>query len=402
LASEYISQAASEAPSTAPASPVPTAASLEEPSTNPATPTNSDETQDPSFGGACSTMPSAPVEHFPHESLTSKPGILKEGCITLPVVPIPKGDAPVHGHDPGHVFEPVETRSAKDSEMVGAVEPMSISQNAATETPPELQAQDKPDCDPITPASHASHTLGADSPTDSCTLRAEISCETPNAQVREPSPEPDVRSEEGDAGTRPFGTATFAEQLAAATQGAPQKLAERLADQLKDFCIEEAGMGLNSCTWDVPIPSNKRSFVNQVAREFALQVETFGFVRIDWWNGREWKQSQGRYHILHDTVYDKYHMRLRVRWPERLPTDEYATHFQHHDQQNSLISEAPGALLEQIQQTLDLQRQMLEAAIINYTQLCPAPERRDSQDSIERSRKQVTSHLPALKEESCS
>jgi len=163
-----------------------------------------------------------------------------------------------------------------------------------------------------------SPTLEADSPTDTCTVRAEISIERLNSQLREPSPEPDSGFQWGESARRSLGALTFAEQLAETIQRAPERRAERLADQLKEICVEEASMGLNSCTWDVPIPSSSRSFVNQVAREFAFNVETMGFERIEWWNGREWKQSQGRYHILHDTVYDKIHMRLRVRWPDRL------------------------------------------------------------------------------------
>jgi len=322
----------------------------------------------------------------------------KAGCIPLPVVPIPQGDVPVHTSDPTHVSETPEPLSARECQMKEAVESMSTSTNAAKDAESKHQAQDKPDSDSTSPGSNLSPTLEADSPTDTCTVRAEISIERLNSQLREPSPEPDSGFQWGESARRSLGALTFAEQLAETIQRAPERRAERLADQLKEICVEEASMGLNSCTWDVPIPSSSRSFVNQVAREFAFNVETMGFERIEWWNGREWKQSQGRYHILHDTVYDKIHMRLRVRWPDRL--QDHTAPLQHHDQQNAPISETQAALSQQIQQTLALQRQMLQAAMVSHVQQCPSPEN-DVQGPVELPRKQAAStlfrKLPELK-----
>merc|ERR1712232_938520 len=114
---------------------------------------------------------------------------------------------------------------------------------------------------------------------------------------------------------------TFADQLATATLKAPDRLAERFSEQLQQCCLEEAGLGLNTFTWDLPLPSARRSFMNQVAREFVSRVEALGFERVEWWSGREWRQSQGRFSILHDHVYDRYLMRLRVQWLDR-PTPE--------------------------------------------------------------------------------
>merc|ERR1712079_410924 len=111
-------------------------------------------------------------------------------------------------------------------------------------------------------------------------------------------------------------------------------------------------------TWDLKLPSSKRSFLEALAREFVSRVEALGFERVEWWTGREWRKSQGRFHILHDNVYNKYHMRLRVRWTDRLAPEEYV-------RQDSLAApQSQSQILEQIQQTLEMQREMLEAALV--------------------------------------
>merc|ERR1712129_326660 len=91
--------------------------------------------------------------------------------------------------------------------------------------------------------------------------------------------------------------------------------------QLQQYCLEEAGMGLSNCSWDVPLPG-QRPFINLLAREFVCRVERLGFSKLEWWSGRDWREAQGRFHILHDTVYDKYHMRLKVAWLDQPPLEE--------------------------------------------------------------------------------
>lgn len=174
----------------------------------------------------------------------------------------------------------------------------------------------------------------------------------------------------------------FAGQLADATQRAPQRLAERYAEQLQQLCLEEAGMGLTSFTWDLKLPSGRRSFLEVVAREFVSRVEALGFEKVEWWTGREWRQSRGRFHILHDNVYDKYHMRLRVRWLDRLAPDDIVeapepTQQEQPDEPDAdhgCAAIARLSMLEQIQHTLELQRQMLEAAIAANSNACAAKE----------------------------
>merc|ERR1712079_549764 len=110
-------------------------------------------------------------------------------------------------------------------------------------------------------------------------------------------------------------------------------------------------------TWDLKLPSSKRSFLEALAREFVSRVEALGFERVEWWTGREWRKSQGRFHILYDNVYDKYHMRLRVKWTDRLAPEEYLA------EDDIAPPQSQPQILEQIQQTLEMQRAMLEVAL---------------------------------------
>lgn len=126
-------------------------------------------------------------------------------------------------------------------------------------------------------------------------------------------------------------------------------------------------MGLSTCTWDVPLPG-QRSFINLLAREIVSRVERLGFSKLEWWSGRDWREAQGRFHILHDTVYDKYHMRLKAEWLDQLPPEERTV--PQFDsglvRQTSSRSERDGpSMLEQIEQTLERQRQLLEEALAN-------------------------------------
>lgn len=117
----------------------------------------------------------------------------------------------------------------------------------------------------------------------------------------------------------------FAEQLAQAVQKAPEKQAERLVDQLQHHCLEEAHLGQTEFTWDCPLPHippsdrlrDRKTFMHQVAAHFVKRVEELGFEEVRWHNGKDWKKSEGKFHILHDTVYDKHHMRVRVTWLNR-------------------------------------------------------------------------------------
>lgn len=170
-------------------------------------------------------------------------------------------------------------------------------------------------------------------------------------------------AEGGDrAQSEPAVLTAFAEQLASATQRAPQRLAERLLEQLQHDCLEEASKGQNTYTWDTQLSSMKTSFMHQVARAFAARVENLGFVQVEWWNGREWSRQSRQYHIVHDPVYEKYHMKIRVRWLEKLPPEEAELAAQEsaarHQGQPSELS-----VLETLQQWLEAQKQELERQV---------------------------------------
>jgi len=158
----------------------------------------------------------------------------------------------------------------------------------------------------------------------------------------------------------------FAAQLSQASQRAPQRLAERFSEQLQQLCLDEAAMGQMSFTWDLKLPSSRRSFLEAVAREFVSRVEALGFEKVEWWTGKEWRKSQGRFHILHDNVYGQYHMRLRVKWTDRLAPEECVTEVAPQESAAEEKTATPMSqyqILEQIQQTLEMQRQMLEVAL---------------------------------------
>jgi len=107
----------------------------------------------------------------------------------------------------------------------------------------------------------------------------------------------------------------FAQLLSQATAAAPQHVAMKLMEQLQRSCLEAAGIGRTYLVWEAPLPPG-RSFSNAVARTFAGQLTSVGFSRLEWWNGKEWREMPGRYCVLHDNVYDKYHLRIRITWPE--------------------------------------------------------------------------------------
>jgi len=218
--------------------------------------------------------------------------------------------------------------------------------------------------DPMEPpnqsTTHAEWLPQMPSPVPStCSANREISqLELPSETV-----EPAVSSVSiSQSGCRSHCASAFAAQLAMASQRAPQRLAERFSEQLQQLCLDEAAMGQINFTWDLKLPSGKRSFLEAVAREFVYRVEALGFEKVEWWTGREWRKSQGRFHILHDNVYNKYHMRLRVRWTDRLTPEEYV------HEENTAAPHSQSQILEQLQQTLEMQRQMLEDALVANTE----------------------------------
>lgn len=112
---------------------------------------------------------------------------------------------------------------------------------------------------------------------------------------------------------------TFAEYLARVTSQAPDAAAERLAETLRQECLNEAAEGLSSCVWNAQFDGRGGlRFVEKVVRRFATKVENAGFARVEWWSGKEWRPSQGSFSILYNSTYNEYTTRLRVEWDPNL------------------------------------------------------------------------------------
>eukprot|EP00929_Paragymnodinium_shiwhaense_P007517 TRINITY_DN111437_c0_g1_i1.p1 TRINITY_DN111437_c0_g1~~TRINITY_DN111437_c0_g1_i1.p1 ORF type:complete len:526 (+),score=147.26 TRINITY_DN111437_c0_g1_i1:124-1701(+) len=161
----------------------------------------------------------------------------------------------------------------------------------------------------------------------------------------------------------------LAKTLASMTMRAPERVARKLIERLQQAAIEEACVGRSSFVWDASLPGG-HSFSNIVARSFANQLKDLGFERVEWWSGKEWKDMPGKYIMIHDAMYDKYQLRIRVRWPEAVDAP------QHEGSVNSGGSEAsrrplapPGmqevpesalaSLLQQLRQMVTVQQQLL-------------------------------------------
>eukprot|EP00927_Polykrikos_kofoidii_P077280 TRINITY_DN74238_c0_g1_i1.p1 TRINITY_DN74238_c0_g1~~TRINITY_DN74238_c0_g1_i1.p1 ORF type:complete len:490 (+),score=77.57 TRINITY_DN74238_c0_g1_i1:114-1583(+) len=105
----------------------------------------------------------------------------------------------------------------------------------------------------------------------------------------------------------------FTRDLAAATHKAADKASSRLVEQLCQDCLKEARLGHNIAETTATF-AGERPFIESVARRFAGKVEEMDLESVEWWSGREWRQSRGRYNIVHDTMYEQYYTRLRVKW----------------------------------------------------------------------------------------
>eukprot|EP00747_Dinoflagellata_sp_TGD_P168948 gnl/TRDRNA2_/TRDRNA2_196608_c0_seq1.p1 gnl/TRDRNA2_/TRDRNA2_196608_c0~~gnl/TRDRNA2_/TRDRNA2_196608_c0_seq1.p1 ORF type:complete len:568 (-),score=106.58 gnl/TRDRNA2_/TRDRNA2_196608_c0_seq1:89-1792(-) len=112
----------------------------------------------------------------------------------------------------------------------------------------------------------------------------------------------------------PPAQSAFSRQLAAATAKAPDRFTDKLVEALKEGCLEAAGNGQKRFAWDAGLPSD-RKLRDSVARRFASRLKDLGFLRVEWWSGKEWRGGEdGKFCILHDTMYDRYYMHLQVHW----------------------------------------------------------------------------------------
>lgn len=104
--------------------------------------------------------------------------------------------------------------------------------------------------------------------------------------------------------------------LADLAQGAPERAAEGMVERLQQACFKEAlDSGTTSHVADMHFDGMiMQDFVDRVAKLCVTKVEECGFQKVEWWDGRGWRESRGRYNVLHDVVYDRYYARVRVEW----------------------------------------------------------------------------------------
>eukprot|EP00435_Cladocopium_sp_Y103_P072068 s64_g39.t1 len=110
------------------------------------------------------------------------------------------------------------------------------------------------------------------------------------------------------------------ESLAIATCSAPERLAEKMVERLQQSCLSEANLGKTVCIWEETLPGGSRKgFSFLVAQAFAIQVKAVGFSSVEWWGGKEFKDTGGKYLVNPIPMYDKYTVKLRVRWVDEAP-----------------------------------------------------------------------------------
>eukprot|EP00927_Polykrikos_kofoidii_P047326 TRINITY_DN41430_c0_g1_i1.p1 TRINITY_DN41430_c0_g1~~TRINITY_DN41430_c0_g1_i1.p1 ORF type:complete len:794 (+),score=109.63 TRINITY_DN41430_c0_g1_i1:198-2384(+) len=174
---------------------------------------------------------------------------------------------------------------------------------------------------------------------------------------------------------RPRTPTAFSRALAETTSEAPDRMAKKLIERLKQSCHDEASRGRTSYVWEATLSSGRR-FSDSVARAFAGRVQDLGFSRLEWFSGKEWKEMPRRYCLMHDSMYDKYNLRVRVRWPETLdnfylegtfgqePSDACSpihsgTAHQDEARAQELVNAALAPFLRQLQQVAALQQQVV-------------------------------------------
>jgi hypothetical protein len=148
--------------------------------------------------------------------------------------------------------------------------------------------------------------------------------------------------------------------LTETTMRAPELLAEQLVEKLQQGCLEEARLGHSHFDWDVPLQGS-RHFSDQVAKSFAHQLKQIGFERLEWWNGKEWKVP---YSKLHDRMYDKFHMRVRVAWKDKMDVVDLRKSFHvpqisSPEAQPELTEAALAPIMRQVQQVISLEQELL-------------------------------------------
>lgn len=177
-----------------------------------------------------------------------------------------------------------------------------------------------------------------------------------------PSSSPIKLPSPGDASAAPKRT-EFSHTLARATMRAPDKTAEKLIDRLRQQCLEEAAHGRTEYTLENSL-TGTRKFCEDTARAFAVKLKGLGYQKVSWWNGKEMKdwdemqeKSSSMYYLMHDQMYDKYTMKIKVEWSSQstglLPSFEQKSGDQPHSRREIEL------VMKQFKEVLELQQKEL-------------------------------------------
>lgn len=147
-----------------------------------------------------------------------------------------------------------------------------------------------------------------------------------------------------------------------ATYSAPERLAEKMVERLQQNCLSEANLGKTSCIWEETLPGGSRKgFSFLVAQAFAVQVKAVGFSSVEWWGGKEFKDTGGKYLVNPIPMYDKYTVKLRVRWVDEAPLRPPLSEANRGNRGNREgRGEGPiVAMMKEVKEVYELQKQLL-------------------------------------------
>lgn len=152
---------------------------------------------------------------------------------------------------------------------------------------------------------------------------------------------------------------TFSGQLALVTTQAPERTAERMLESLKQECLKETAFGNTKCAYDLNF-NGERAFIDQVARLFVSKVEAQRFRRVEWWNGREWREQSKRYHLHKDPDNNRFFARIQVEWISGMPIDSGAGDFTLRRRRITSFTADVMTPLQQLHEMLLEQQQLLK------------------------------------------
>lgn len=150
-----------------------------------------------------------------------------------------------------------------------------------------------------------------------------------------------------------------------ATCSAPERLAEKMVERLQQNCLSEANLGKTSCIWEETLPGGSRKgFSFLVAQAFAVQVKAVGFSSVEWWGGKEFKDTGGKYLVNPIPMYDKYTVKLRVRWVDEAPPRPLSQGEARGVNRGEVNREGRGegpivAMMKEVKEVYELQKQLL-------------------------------------------